>query len=102
MDERNARSLLQKINHLNVEHEQLQGEIGALEDIIAEDELGLNLLQAAKRNTFLDLRDTYLRRISDNRRKLALLQEEDTTNRLMYQQLQAKLSEFHVRLQAAE
>ncbi len=102
MDERSTRSFLQKMQQLSEEHEQLQTEIVTLEDVIADDEVGLSLLQGEKRNTFLDLRDSYLRRIGSNRRRLALLQEEETTNRLMHQQLELKLSEIQGRLQAAE
>lgn len=84
------------------EYDRLEAEIRALEDAIAEDELGAGLLEDDKRNTFLDMRDVYHRRISSNRQQLALLEEERLANRLEFRQVHDRLTVAQGRLQAAE
>lgn len=97
-----AQELWQRVSELDDEFERLQAEIRSLEDTIAEDELGAGLLEDNKRNTFLDMRDSYQRRINSNRQQLALLEEQRLANRLEHQQLQTRLAVLQSRLQAAE
>ncbi len=90
------------MNELTDEFERLEVEIRALEDAIAEDELGAGLLEDDKRNTFLDMRDSYHRRISSNRRQLALLEEQRLANRLEFPLVKERLAVAQGRLHAAE
>lgn len=94
--------LWKRMSHLADQYELLQVKIQDLEDAIAEDRVGLGLLETEQRVNFPEMRDLYGRRMGTNQRKLGLLQEQLTENRLNFGRVQEQLASIQCRTQVAE